>query len=166
MRMINNKKIRNLLGTSFLIKNRKGWLEIVEAFVAVLLVAGVLLIILNKGYFRGTDLSEQVYNIEISIIREIQTNDSLREDIAEAPGLPVEWEEADFPTNLREKIITRTPDYLKCVGKICELNTQCGLSGASLEESSGKDVYSESGVISAILGQEVYRQLNLFCWTK
>ena len=149
-----------------LIENRKGWLEIVEAFVAVLLVAGVVLILLNRGYFQRTDLSDQVYNVEISIIREIQTNNSLREDIANAPGIPIEWEEEEFPSEVREKIITRTPNYLKCVGKICDLNSPCSLGGASLKESAGKDVYSEVGVISAILEQEVYRQLNLFCWTK
>jgi len=149
-------------------KDKHGWIEIVEAFVAVLLVAGVLLIILNRGYFQRSDISDQVYNVQVSIIREIQTNDSLRQEIANAPGLPVEWEEPEFPSDVREKIITRTPNYLKCVGKICELNPDipCSLSGGSLEESAGKDVYSESGVISAILGQQVYRQLNLFCWTK
>ena len=122
-----------------MLKNKKGWLEIVEAFVAVLLVAGVLLIILNRGYFQGSDISDQVYNIQVSIIREIQTNDSLREDIANAQGLPVEWEEPEFPLDVRNKIITRTPNYLKCVGKICELNPDlpCSLSGESLEESAG-----------------------------
>lgn len=149
-----------------MIKNKKGWLEIVEAFVAVLLVAGFLLVVLNKGFFGGDDASEQVYNVQISIIREIQRSDSLRANIASAQGLPIEWEETEFPADLKAKIVERTPDYLACIGKICELNTPCVLSGASLEESKGKNVYSESGVISAILEEEVYRQLNLFCWVK
>jgi len=158
-------KIENFSQYNFLIKNRKGWLEIVEAFVAVLLVAGVLLIILNRGYFQRTDTSEQIYNVEVSILREIQTNDEFRKSIAAAP-VPVIWEDSAFPADVKEKITMRTPNYLDCVAKICELNTPCILEGPSLERSAEKDVFSESVVISTILEQEVYRQLNLFCWMK
>ncbi|MCL5018556.1 MAG: hypothetical protein M1416_02190 [Candidatus Pacearchaeota archaeon] len=146
-----------------LIKDKGAWLEIVEAFVAVLLVAAVLLIILNRGYFQRTNTSEQIYNTEISIIREVQTDDALRTSIANAQT-PVNWEDAGFPADVKSKITTRTPDYLTCVAKICELDAVCSLEGISLAESEGKDVYSESGVISAVLDAPVYRKLNLFCW--
>lgn len=148
-----------------LMKNNRGWLEIVEAFVAILLVAGVLLFILNRNKSQDTEISNQVYNIEVSIIREIQTTSELRESVLSVPEVPTEWEE--FPSTLREKIISRTPAYLTCVGKICELNTACNLGGVSAEESKGKNVYSETGIISPTVGSgEIYRQLNLFCWVK
>lgn len=143
---------------------KRGWIEIVEAFVSILLIVGVVLIILNKGYFVKDDISERVYNIEISILREIQTNDTLRTEILNAPEpLPVGWGDPGFPENLRNKIITRTPDYLKCLGKICNLNATCSYDG-----EGGKDIYAESVVISTTLDQPVplYRQLNLFCWTE
>jgi hypothetical protein len=47
--MVIKMKKKNFQLTIFQKKNNKGWIEIVEAFVAVLLVAGVLLFVLNKG---------------------------------------------------------------------------------------------------------------------
>jgi hypothetical protein len=143
-------------------KNKKGWIEIVEAFTAILLVAGVLLILLNKGYLKDTDMSDQVYEVQISILREIQTNTSLRADILNAPTpLPVEWNSAGFPASVKAKIIDRTPNYLNCTGKICYMNQSC-----SLGEKKDKDVYSQAVTITSVLGEMDYRKLNLFCWAR
>lgn len=160
-----NKIIKDKRGrrpTIFQKKNRKGWIEIVEAFVAVLLVAGVLLIVLNKGYLQKIDISNRVYEAELSILREVQTNDSLRTKIlSAAEPMPVPWEDARFPSELKDKITVRTPDYLSCVGKICNMTQVCVIS-----ESSGKDIYSQAVTISSTLQTLNYRKLNLFCWTK
>lgn len=144
------------------IKNKAGWIQIVEAFVAVLLVAGFLLIILNKGYLPKADISDAVYEAELSILREIQTNSTLRTRIISVPEpLPIEWEDARFPPEIKNKITIRTPGSLDCVGRICRMNETC-----SLEESKGKDIYSQSVVISSTLQGVSYRQLNIFCWEK
>lgn len=158
-----------------IISNKKGWLEIIEAFVAVLLVAGILLIILNKGSLQKTDISDQVYNVQVSIIREIQTNDTLRKDINGAGEPPIDWEGGNFPPSVKEKISQRTPNYLQCIAKICCieedvncLDGKCSLSKTTLDEIKGKDIYSQSGVISPTTISEgaIYRKLNLFCWAK
>lgn len=144
-------------------KNKKGWIEIIEAFVAVMLIAGVMLIVLNKGFMGKKDMSEEVYKIELSILREIQTNDSLRTEILDAAApLPIDWLDSRFPSGVKDKIIARTPNYLECIGKICEMTEKC-----SLEEKKDKDIYSQPVTItSTIQGGLGYRQLNLFCWTK
>ena len=141
--------------------NKHGWIEIVEAFVAVLLIAGVILIILNKGYLEKKDISDSVYNIEILILREIQRNDTMREDILNAPEpLPVEWK--DFPDSIKNEIVERTPNYLECSGKICDINDVCGIT-----EKKEQDVYAQFTVISPTIGGgEIYRKINLFCWVK
>ncbi len=143
--------------------NKNGWIEIVEAFVSVLLIIGVVLIVLNKGYIAKTDISERVYEAQISILREIQTNDTMRTDISSVPEpLPIPWESSAFPASVKNTIIERTPNYLECVGKICNISETC-----SLEETKEKDIYSQSVIISTTLKEgEVYRKLNLFCWTK
>jgi len=145
-----------------LARNRRGWIEIIEAFVAVLLVAGVILIVLNKGYFQKTDISNRVYETELSILREIQTNDTLRSKILNAAEpLPIEWADVRFPIEVKDKITARTPDYLNCIGKICNMTQICIIS-----ESPQKDVYSQSVTITSTLQTISYRKLNLFCWTK
>lgn len=145
-------------------KNRRGWIEIVEAFLAVLLVAAVLLIVINKQS-SDADISETVYDVEVSILREIQTNDTLRRDIASAENLPLSWIAEGFPVSVKEKITDRTPAYLDCVAVICVMNTPCVLG--DFPEAKDKNIYSQSVVISPTVGlDEVYRQLNIFCWTK
>jgi hypothetical protein len=132
--------------------------------VAVLLIAGVLLVILNRESITKTDISDSVYNSEVSILREIQTNSSFRTEIVSIPedNLPVAWENSPpFPLDIKNRIITRTPSGLTCVGRICNMSKTC-----SLEENNGKDIYSQSVVISATLQEVRYRQLNLFCWVK
>jgi hypothetical protein len=144
-------------------KNKRGWIEILEAFFAIMLIAAALLILLNISNTEDEDFSYEVYQIELSILREIQINDSLRSAIASAPEpLPIPWEDEDFPLILKNKITERTPSYLNCVGKICNLTELC-----MIEPIESRDVYSNSVTITSTLTEgEVYRKLNLFCWTK
>ncbi|MBD3247200.1 hypothetical protein GF378_01110, partial [Candidatus Pacearchaeota archaeon] len=53
-------------------KDKRGWIRIIEAFIAVLLVAGALLIVINQGYIGKADISEQVYEVQLAILREIE----------------------------------------------------------------------------------------------
>jgi hypothetical protein len=148
-------------------RNRSGWIEIVEAFFAILLVASVILLLLNKGYFKGSDISDEVYNIQVSVLREIQTNETLRTDIVNAvsgiPGadLPVEWNNSNFPTSVKDKIYQRVPNSLNCTGKICNMTATC-----TLGEVKEKDIYSQSVTITSTLYNITFRKLNLFCWAR
>ncbi len=145
--------------------NKRGWIEIVEAFIAILLIASVILIVINRQT-ANADISEKIYTVQISILREIQTNDSLRADIASVGEglLPLSWGAEGFPANIFNKINERTPDYLECAATICVINTPCVLGTVSGSEN--KNIYSQSVVISSTIGGLVYRQLNIFCWTK
>ncbi len=142
-------------------RNRKGWIKIVEAFVAILLVAGVLLIVVNRNSNNSTaDLSDRIYNAEISIIREIQVNVSLRNEIVSLIP-PVEWDSSSFPANIKNLIISRTPNYLDCVAKICDTSDACFLTAYT-----DKDTYAQSGIISGTQTEINALQLKLFCWQK
>ena len=144
-------------------KNKRGWIEIVEAFVSILLVAGVLLVLFNKGYIGGSDISDKVYDVEHSILREIQTTAELRSAILGiSEPMPVKWGEERFPEEIKNKVIEKPPDYLECIAKICDLEDKCSID---LDEQKDKDIYSQAGVISATIEQgDVYRRINLFCW--
>ncbi|MAH03416.1 hypothetical protein CMI39_01370 [Candidatus Pacearchaeota archaeon] len=139
---------------------KKAWVKVVEAFIALLLIASVLLIVIDKGYITKKDISPKVYEAELSILREVELDDNLREDILKI-NLPMNWENESFPKSVKDRINERTPSYLECVAKICEMDKIC-----ALDEYLNKDIYAQSVVISANL--EIYspRQLKLFCWRK
>ena len=140
-------------------KQKKGWIRIIEAFVTILLITGILLIVLNKGYISKNDNSQKIYENEQGILREIQLNNSLRQEILNMGVLPVEWN--NFPENIKNKIISETPSYLNCEAKICGANEICVLS-----EISNEDIYVQKTIITATLEKYNPRQLKLFCWRK
>ena len=146
-------------------KNHKGWIEIVEAFVAILLVAGVVLFILNKSSMSNADISQQVYTTELSILREIETNDAFRAEIIATPDskLPELLSSDNQLLNIQTLINNRVPNYLICQGQLCKYDDNaCNFIGIKPQ----KDVYAQSVLISSTLKTLRYVQLKIFCWTK
>jgi len=142
-----------------MLKNKRAWIRIVEAFVAILLVAGVLLIIIDKGYIQKKDISSEVYDAEFSILKEIQLNDTLRKDVLNAGSPPINWSE--FPPSVKNKITNNIPNYLDCEAKICEIEDVC-----TMDEYLEENIYVQSVIITSTLTELDYRQLKLFCWVK
>jgi len=140
-------------------KDKHGWVRIVEAFVAVLLVLGIVLYILDEGYVKKDDASEKIYETENSILSEIQNNAPLRQDILDANPLPINW--ALLPASIRNKIENSRPSYLDCEAYLCEIRSDCLFQG-SLQE----DLYVRSVVITSTLISYSPRELKLFCWIK
>ncbi len=135
-------------------KNNKGWLRIAEAFTAVLIVIGAAIIVVSGGIQRE-DISEEVYDVEISILREIQLNNTLREEIL---GIIGTIELNDFPIETKNKIIDKTPAWLECTAKICPPESTC-----LLEEESEKNIYAHSILIFSTLTNYNPRIVKLFC---
>ncbi|MBI2045433.1 hypothetical protein HYT23_05215 [Candidatus Pacearchaeota archaeon] len=138
--------------------DRTGWIRVVEAFVAVLLITGVLLVLFGGGKVKRDDPSSKVYEVETAILRDIQLNDSLRNLIlAIAP--PLESSDASFPQQVSAKINSDKPAYIDCVSKICTLDDDCLLNQAPEE-----DLYARSVAITSTPPN--YKQLKLFCWMR
>ena len=157
--MVINKTFNNMI---IKVKNKKGWIRIVEAFVAILLVTGVLLIIINKQYIGKKDISAKVYEAELSILREIQSDSALRDSILQAGTPPIKWGDENFPSDVESKITDRVPSYLNCEAQICEMDKIC-----ILDEYPDKDIYAQSVAITVTLTLDFDpRQLKLFCWVK
>jgi len=140
-------------------KNKKGWIKIVEAFFAIMLIMAVLLVVINKGYIGGKDISKKVYSAQLSILREIELDDILREEILNVKNLPIEENDDGFPPSVKTRIDERLPNYLKCEAKICELDKIC-----AIDNSQVKDIYAQSVAIVADSENYYPRQLKLFCW--
>ena len=162
-------------------RNNKGWVELIEAAISILLVTIAILVVMNKGSVGRSDISENVYKTELSILREIETDSYLRGLILSSTlHVPVESMNIDgtinmdFPSAVRDKINARTPPHLECIGKICNLCAEiiCQEGEESLpcnmEQVKETDVYSQSVVISTLLESEdpIYRRINLFCWAR
>ena len=146
--------------------NRKAsWIKIVEAFFAILLIVGVLLFLISKGYIGKTNNEEKVYRIENSILREIELDDDLRGDVLETT-IPGDGQPASPSQKVKAKIEKRKPDYLTCASSVCDPQSACGLpSGEGYPPD--KEVYAQSVLITATLDKGYNpKKLKLFCWFK
>jgi len=143
-------------------KNRRGWIKIAEAFVGILLLSGIVLFVIDKENEENKlDISDAVQDVEISILREIQLNSTLRAEVLATNGM-VDW--ANFQSqvpNTYAKIQSKIPSYLDCEAKICDAQAVCTLSGMQ-----NKNVYAESVIVTSTLNNFKPRLLKLFCWEK
>jgi len=138
--------------------NKKGWIEVVEVFISILLVSSILLVIVEKNTsLNRRDFSDIVYYKQLSILREIETNEVLRNEILgiSDANLPVTWD--NLPLDIKSKVIGRTPISLECVAQICK--GFCVLS----KDVNKKDIYSQSIKVSSL---DSSKDLYLFCWQK
>jgi hypothetical protein len=148
--------------------NKRGWIRVVEAVIALLLVMGVLLFVINKGYFRSEgSISSKVYGDQITILRGIELDQDLRLEILSSnwgnSGInQTSWNE--LPMDIQNKILSTTPAYLNCTAKLCELNKICTLTNE--ETPLVKNIYSQA--VAIVAEQNIYkpRQLKLFCWNR
>ena len=140
-------------------ERKKGWVRIVEAFVAILIITGIVLMILDKDYVKKEDPSPKIYAIENSILENIQNNQTLRGEIVNTTSLPIEW--LDVHQGIKDKIQDTIPSYLECKAKICTLSDVC-----LLNETLEKDVFARGVVISGNLTSYDPKQLKIFCWEK
>ena len=152
-----------------MIKNKNGWLRIVEAFTTILLVSMVLLLILNRSSFTEAEKTEQILDKEYAILREIQLNNTLRDYIINVDEFtPEEILWAEFSTDagllkVRQKIEKRTPTQLNCSAKSCSISATCSFE---FEEDYEQSIYSRASIITANITRYEPRVLKLFCWEK
>ncbi len=125
---------------------RRGWLRIVEATLAALIVLSVLFALYTKNTVSSEpDLSEQAR----TILEEISANSTLRNDIL-----------TNNAPNLNAMIAKRLVGLLFEI-RICEINDACGKS-----TYTPGNVYSAERVISATVEQLAFapKKVRLFIW--
>jgi hypothetical protein len=140
--------------------DKRGWIRIVEAAVAILIIAGVVLILIGKTSIRSTDSSEDIYKTQNGILDIIRENNTLREEVL-GSVTPINSTDIGFSTSIKNTVNQNTPAYLECVTQICLIDNEC-----IYPIPSQKDVYSRSTIISANLTIHNPKQIKLFCYRK
>ncbi|MEX0921127.1 MAG: hypothetical protein WDZ62_02590 [Candidatus Pacearchaeota archaeon] len=138
-----------------MIKNKKGWIKIVESFLAILLVAGIVIVVVG-GENTEEDFSE-IKIMQSSILMEIRMDNSIRGEIIETGG-EVSWEDVQFPNSIKNKVIDATPISFECEGKICDPGEDCSI------EEKDSNIFSKSSIIFADIDNYNPRVLKLYCW--
>lgn len=143
-----------------MINNKKGWIKVVEAFVAVLLIGGVIILILNSDSGTDDNIYSKVYSDEKAMLRAVELDNALRTSILEISdsSLPVSLNDSAFPQNVKTKLEQKNPGYLLCDAKICDIEQECLITN-----TESKDIYSTYTAIFANLQKYNPRKIVLSC---
>ena len=130
------------------IKGKKGWIRIVEAFIAVLIVASVLILLVTRTP-RGNQI-ENVHETQRFILEQIAANETLRGEILNNDNIQTE--------NFIRSI---APVYWNFTTKVCEIEEICRMS-FYLE----KEIYADEILIASNLTKYSPKKLKLFVWAR
>ena len=146
-------------------KNKKGWIKVTEAVVAIILIVAILLVVIERESPIKSSTNQEIYNIQKAILREIQLTDTLRNEIIGTSG-EIEWEALMTETpQTKNKIQEKTPSNFDCVAKICSPSNTCILPEEVIPESTAEEnIYVEKVMITTNLITYNPRVLKLFCW--
>lgn len=128
--------------------NRSGWLRIIEASIAAVLVLGVLFFYIRPGEINPQDdLSERVR----FVLNDISLNSSVRYEIL-----------TDNTVALNNTVASYFPERaLSYEIRICEINAVCGKS-----TYTETNVYAGERIIGASVDYGIYepKKIRLFVW--
>lgn len=80
-------------------KNKKGWIKIIEAFIAIGLFTGILFLIIESEPFRTYE-RDFFETRQTEILNSIQNNDTLRNDVFSVTDFGLTSEDSAFPESL------------------------------------------------------------------
>jgi len=133
-----------------MLKNKRGWVKILEAFFAVLLLGGIILAFLGSQNISSSKNGPKIYKVENSILRNIEINNSLRNEIL---GF-------DLSSSSPMSVSGILPVYLNCSATICTIGENCNTDTGSIN----KNVYTQSVFIASNLTLYSPRKIALSCW--
>ena len=120
-------------------RNKKAWMRIIEAFIAILIIAGVLLVIASRA--PETDKENTIHTTQRHILKQISADENLRVEILKG------YDAAD-KIKIKNKIEEFLPSSYSFQINICELDAICGIREYPETET---DIYADEILISSTL---------------
>jgi len=138
-------------------KNKKGWIKIVEAFMAIALLLGFLMVMLvqiNKNNQNNSLIEEN----NLKILRGIETNQTLRNAVLSSV-IPSNSTGTGFSPELNSFLSDNTLLGQNCVLYICEVDNEC-----NLETEINEEIFSSEVLIFSNPTKYSPRKLKVFCY--
>jgi len=130
--------------------NKKGFIRILEAIFAIMLIMGAVLIIISNN-LQTADISEEAYEKQRYILEIISNNEGMRNEIIKEGNLGKtnEFIKKTMPSSWKYSVCVTSVD------KIC-----------SPDVPDDKELYVSETIISSSLTEEysVAKKLRLFVW--
>ncbi len=143
------------------INNKRGWITVLEATIAVMLVSGVLIVVYVKQGTDDSSVQDYIFSLQRQILADISARSDLR-------TLALEENE----TALNVFVNSKVPLAYRSSLKVCRLGSEtdfCKLNSTEVIETREKDLFAEEIVVSSELGNgtiPLYEpmKIRLFIW--
>jgi len=145
-------------------KDKRGWIRILEATIAVMIVAGVLIVVYAKQVDRGMDPADYFHSLQKQILMDVSASSDLRLLVLN-----------DNETGLDLFVDGEIPDAFGHFLRICGLGNMtdfCKIDDVGVvAEIKDKDVFVEEIIVSADLGDGSNaeydpKKVRLFVWER
>ena len=134
------------------INQKRGWIRILEATIAILLISGVLLVMYSRSVDK-VDISERVYSLQQEVLMDIALDSVLRD-----------YALTDDELALDVFADTKMPNAFNFRVRVCALGTACKLNSTDVIATRNKDIYVESIVIAGTHDTYDPKKVRLFVW--
>lgn len=131
-------------------RNKRGWIRVLEVFLAILIVMGALLVGVSD-LNANIDSDDQIYEIQRDILELINKNDKLRDDIM-----------VRNKANVKDYIEKLIPENWDFDINICDLSDNCNNPTGIFNQ----DVFVTEIMIAANLINNDPKKLKFFVWMK
>lgn len=131
--------------------NRRAWLRIVEATIAILIIFGVMLVVNSQQRFtQQQDLTRLI----VPMLEEISRNTTLREDIVQNG--------AGSEEELRNFVALRLgQSSIKYDVAVCNSNEICSMP---VYPQDAAEIYASERIISSTLEEFSPKKVKIFLW--
>lgn len=137
-------------------KNKKAYLRIVEAFIAILLISGVLLFVVrNDSTVSSEDISTKIKRLEITILQAVAENSTFRSQILND----------QISNELNNFVRDKKPINYEFQLAVCGLVVACPLP-SNVQYPVDREIYSEAVAITTNITSYQPKQLKIFMWKK
>jgi len=129
-------------------RNKKAWIRIAEAFIAITLIFSVFITLYSKQATK-TDISDEVYSLQEALLKQIANDEGLRQNVLNNDNASIiKFSEDKIPKSFNYTI------------KICNLNEICSM------DNYKKEVFASETVISSTLTTYNPKVVKIFMWRK
>lgn len=135
-------------------ENKKAWLRIVEATIAVLIIASVIFIMIVRAPREG---GKNVNEMQRFVLEQVSKNDTLRTEVLN--------EYVGESSETFRYINSTLPPNWGFQVRVCEVEEVCGMQSFPAE-AARKDIYGDEIFISSNLTKYSPKKLKLFVWIK
>lgn len=138
-----------------MVKNKKGWIKIAEAFLAILLLTSILLVMMRSSEVED-EKSKIINKNQVDFLLSLQINNTFREDILSLNELPINSNESGFPGNLKNYL---NEEFSNCLLNICPIEENC-----QVENDISEEIYSKEILMNSY--EDIYapRKVRMICY--